>query len=155
MPEVCSRECQTSFDFERRQISAGKNRKKTITPSSHDSYATKMNLCRRPSPPVKQLGVLRAGGRDQAAPRFSPQSCLRLSRAGTRNLSRLPFIFEWPPPLLPKGPEASATPSPRDRDPHQPPAPEDKNAMPRLCRGVGHPAAPLQRRNSFHLCFDG
>lgn len=73
MGEVSSRRCQeshpgscpVSFDFMRRQISAGKNRKKIISLSTRGSYTTKMKCPGMPSAPLKVAGLSERG--DKAA----------------------------------------------------------------------------------------
>lgn len=62
-PSPCegSGRCLVSFDFKRRQILAGKNKKKIIALSSHGSYAAKTKRAGRPSPPIKDLWALRVG----------------------------------------------------------------------------------------------
>lgn len=52
--------CVVSFDFKRRNISAGRNRK-IITLGSRGSYATKKKCAGSPSPPVKYLWALSRG----------------------------------------------------------------------------------------------
>lgn len=107
----CPGSCLVSFDFTRRQISAGKNRKKIISLCPNGSYTTKMKCPRRPSPPLKIPGL--SGQGDEAAPetltslssgwagRVTLSSQQNVGTITKRKLFILPFLCKLSPPPLP------------------------------------------------------